>query len=132
VSKKFTLGKQERLKSRKSIEALFGNGRSFNVNPLRIICNITAEKELQMAAGASTKLFKRSVDRNRIKRLIKEAYRLSRQSLKESLFSNQKGMHLFISYTGKELPDYQTIESAVKKAISKLENMINENSASHT
>ena len=102
------------------------------MSPLRFIYRITEEKEFQLAVGVSSKNFRKAVDRNRIKRLIKESYRLERLSLKEKLSENQKGMHVFITYIGKELPDHKTIHAAVIKGLSKLEKTINENSASHT
>ncbi|MES1226963.1 MAG: ribonuclease P protein component, partial [Bacteroidota bacterium] len=82
MAKQFTLGKKERLKSRKSIEQLFNEGKSFAVSPCRVFYmilpfNATSTSFIvQFGAGVSTKNFKKAVDRNRIKRLVREAYRL--------------------------------------------------------
>jgi ribonuclease P protein component len=89
VSKQFTLGKEERLKSRKQIEQLFDKGKSFVVSPFRIyfIVNgvpidvgrsmVRNENCLQFGVGVSNKNFKKAVDRNRVKRLTREAWRLA-------------------------------------------------------
>ncbi|NJO25509.1 MAG: ribonuclease P protein component [Bacteroidia bacterium] len=118
----------ERLKSRKRIEQLFGGGKSFVVSPFRVYCLVDVESStanenkavLQFGVGASSRNFKRAVDRNRIKRLIKEAWRLQNQALKEKVKSSGKQMNVFIIYTGKELPDFDMIKSKVSVVLKKL------------
>lgn len=117
---KFTLGKSERLKSRKLIEELFSKGKSFVIHPLRITYNVT-DKELQMGAGVSTRSFKKAVDRNRIKRLIREVYRLQKHPLKEKLKQDKKGMVVFFTCIVKEIPDYKLLYVSMSKALQKLE-----------
>ena len=132
MPKKFTLGKKERLKSRKAIEALFTNGKSFPVGHLRTLYRVIEEKELQLAVGVSARHFKKAVERNRIKRLIKESYRLEKLPLKDKLLELQKGLHVFISYTGRTIPTFQEIRAGVLTVINKLVKTIHENSATHT
>ncbi|MBK7291929.1 MAG: ribonuclease P protein component [Chitinophagaceae bacterium] len=124
MPKQFTLGKSERLKSRKAIDELFKNGKRFTVSPFRVFYCITKEGGLQFGAGVSTKNFKKAVDRNRIKRLIREAYRVQKNSLE--ILLKAKGLNLFFIYTEKELPDYHLIYSQVEKVIRKLSSIINE------
>ncbi len=108
--KKFTLGKNERLKSRKVIEQLFSEGKSFLITPLRVQYllkkedQISTRQSLLFAVGVSGKNFKRSVDRNRIKRLIREAYRLQKLPLQEKIKEKKIRLSVFFNYTGKELP----------------------------
>lgn len=128
MTKKFTLGKQERLKSRKSIDALFSKGKSFVVSPFRIIW-LLAPEGLQFAVGVSAKNFKKAVDRNNIKRRTREAYRLQRSELVEMLQAKNQGLHVFFTYTAKEISDYQTIAAAIRKGLERLTNMIHETSA---
>ncbi len=105
----FSFPKKEKLKSRKQIETLFATGRSVNHFPLKLIFLKTAFSD-----GAATKTMvvvpkkniKSAVKRNRVKRLLREAYRLNRQHT----FNNIEGnFALAILYLGKEMPDYQLI-----------------------
>lgn len=76
---------------------------------------------LQFGAGVSVRLFKRAVDRNRIKRLLREAWRLQKKSLQEILLTQENQLNIFFLYTGKELPDYHQVFELAGKAISRLE-----------
>ncbi|HUR67440.1 MAG TPA: ribonuclease P protein component [Chitinophagaceae bacterium] len=118
--KKFTLGKTERLKSRKAIDDLFEKGQSFTVPPLRVIYLITQSGGLQFAVGVSARHFKKAVDRNTIKRKIREAYRLQKIPLQELLQAHEKGMNVFFTYNGKEIPAHTTVVSSVDRCLSKL------------
>jgi ribonuclease P protein component len=134
MSKQFTLGKDERLKSRKQIEMLFAEGKSFMVNPFRVYFIVNGQLSmvnnsslLQCGVGVSSKNFKRAVDRNRIKRLTREAWRLQKNELKEKLQVTQKQLNVFFIYTGKELPDFIIVKDKVAVALKKLSDKINEN-----
>ena len=144
VRKQFTLGKNERLKSRKQIEQLFDKGKSFVVNPFRVYFLIhemlNAQRSLptealakagmfniQFGIGVSAKNFKRAVDRNRIKRLTREAWRLQKNELSEKTKTAQKQLNVFFIYTGKELPDFTTVKDKVAVALKKLVDKIDEN-----
>lgn len=141
MSKQFTLGKHERLKSRKQIEKLFAEGKSFVVNPFRVYFIINgvptaigtsiANSSLQFGVGVSTKNFKKAVDRNRIKRLTREAWRLQKIELKELVKTNSKQLNVFFIYTGKELSDFKTIKDKVAVALKKLAGKIDENISAH-
>jgi len=131
VSKQFTLGKGERLKSRKQIGKLFAEGKSFIVNPFRVYFFIqgplTMDHGLQFGVGVSAKNFKRAVDRNRIKRLTREAWRLQKNELSEKVKTAQKQLNVFFIYTGKELPDFITVKDKVAVVLKKLGGKIDEN-----
>ena len=131
MSKQFTIGKNERLKSRKQIDKLFAEGRSFVVNPFRVYFVIqepwTMDHGLQFGVGVSSKNFKKAVDRNRIKRLTREAWRLQKNELKELLKTSNKQLNVFFIYTGKELPDFATVKDKVAVALKKLSGKVNEN-----
>lgn len=119
---KFTLGKKERLKSRKLIEELFSKGKSFTIQPLRVIY-LFKETGLQMGAGASARHFKKAVDRNRIKRLIREAYRLQKPELEEKLRQDNKGLIVFFTCITREIPDFQLVSAGMNKALQKLSSL---------
>ena|ERR1043165_5719262 len=135
MTKQFTLGKKERLKSRKNIEQLFNIGKNFVITPYRVHYVIKKDEQkkepslLQFGVGVSGKNFKKAVDRNRIKRLTREAYRLQKLSLQENLKKKNTTLHIFFNYTGKELPDFDHVKEKVAVALNKLSKLINENSA---
>ena len=122
MAKIFTLGKEERLKSRKQTEHVFSEGVKFMMTPVRIHYTLSRAEEplLLFGAGVSKKNFRKAVDRNRIKRLLREAYRLQKNSLQECLKEQGCQLHLFMIYTGKEMPLYKELFEKTGKAISKL------------
>ena len=110
LAKKLTLGKNERLKRRKIIEQLFKEGQRFSVFPYRVfyLYMDVYNQPLQAGFSVSNRNFKKAVDRNRIKRLTKEAYRLQKNELQQKLVDANKNLVLFFIYTAKELSDFKT------------------------
>ena len=127
MAKQFTLGKNERLKSRKSIEQLFSDGKRFTLHPYLVYYNFTtpitrhSSQLIQFGVGAGTKNFKKAVDRNKIKRLTREAYRLQKISLQEKLKTKNTQLHLFFIYTAKELPEYNEVYKKVASILKKMD-----------
>ena len=80
---------------------------------------------LQFGVGVSSRNFKKSVDRNRIKRMIREAYRLQKLLLQNGLKDKNGELHIFIIYTGKEIPEYAEVHNKMKKVLDKLFGIIN-------
>ena len=81
-----------------------------------------------LVLGVSSKNFKKAVDRNRIKRLTREAWRLQKNELEGKIESiNGKQLNVFFIYTGKELPDFTTVKDKVAVALKKLSDKIDEN-----
>ena len=138
MTKQFTLGKNERLKSRKQIEELFNKGKNFNLFPYKVYYLISilpgpdSRLSLQFGVGVSGKNFKKAVDRNRIKRLTREAYRLQNLSLKEKLKGKKFQLNIFFIYTDKELPDFNFIKEKLAVALKKLETIVDENISAHS
>lgn len=125
MAKRYTLGRNERLKSRKQIEQLFSNGQRFVNPPFRIFYSFHTNKQaaithLQAGFGASSRNFKTAVERNRIKRLTKEAYRLQKNAIQDKLKEQNRRLNVFFIYTGKELPAYTEIYNSITKALAKL------------
>lgn len=115
--------KYERLSSYKRIKSLFTNGRSFNQFPLRVVWQKTVSptsSPVQIAFSVSKRNFKKAVDRNRIKRLMREAYRKNKQLLYQDLSSHSFGIECMVVYTAKELPDYFLVEKKIKQLILRL------------
>jgi len=122
----FKFPKQQRLKSKKLIERLFAEGKSINLFPLKLIYLKTPLPEqvtVQVAVVAPKKHFKSAVKRNRIKRLLREAYRLN----KAPFFNNMEAQYaLVILYLGKEMPSFPRIEVGVKKLLTKFQKQISD------
>ncbi|MEO6757199.1 MAG: ribonuclease P protein component [Ginsengibacter sp.] len=112
------------MKSRKAILSLFDKGTSFSIFPIRVVYTLEQRSEkngLKAAFTASKKNFKKAVDRNRIRRLMKESWRLQKNELQLFLQSSQKSLDIFFIYAGKELPEYQFIYKKMEEAIKKME-----------
>ncbi|NDW10022.1 ribonuclease P protein component [Dysgonomonas sp. 520] len=114
-----TFGKAERLCSEKRIGALFTSSSSFIAYPLRVVYLLRepeTEPQVSVLITVPKKKFKRAVKRNRIKRLIREAYRLNKSSYIELSEALNKSVDIAFLYLDTELPGYEDIEKAVLKA----------------
>ncbi len=110
---RFTLTKNERLSSKKQIEKLFKEGKSYFSYPFRVIYLFNdgqEEHETKILLTVSKKKFKKAVDRNRIKRIIREAFRKNKMILNDYLQENNKSLWLGLIYTGETIPSYQEAE----------------------
>ncbi|HZI01195.1 MAG TPA: ribonuclease P protein component [Flavisolibacter sp.] len=124
--RQYTLHKQERLKKRKVIEAIFREGISFGAYPFRVFYlkqarETDADSLLQFGVAVSKKYFKKAVDRNRIKRQIREIYRVEKLSLKARLETEQQTLQLFFVYTGKEKTAFALLQSKLQHILQRLE-----------
>lgn len=125
---KHTLGKEERLCSRKLIDSLFkgGGSRAMSGFPLRMVYAVTERHEGEPAAqilvSVPKRCFKRAVKRNRIKRLVREAYRLNKHILADALERHEPQMSATMAfiYTDSHLHDYATVESRVRNLLTRL------------
>ena len=116
----------ERLKSRKSIEQLFRTGRSYISPPLRVIFKPTEffPAGARMTVAVPKKSIRRAVDRNLLKRRVREAYRLNKSGFINLLVASNSGMELIFVYPSTERMDYASIEKAVKLVLSRMERSI--------
>ena len=120
-NKPYSLGKTERLKSRKQIEALFKSGKKITLHPFRLLYRIEkGNGKIKAGFTASSKNFPRAVDRNRIKRLCRECYRLQNKELKTRFSDNSWQVVLFFIYTDREIFTHEGISRSVKQILDKL------------
>ncbi len=130
IVKAFSYSKAEKLKSRKLLNKLFKEGKSLNAFPLKLIYlwNETSKdlsesnsqvSTIVVGVGVSARNFKKAVDRNRIKRLLRESYRVQKQLL-VGLNAHEKQWQVFFIYTGKELPETSVIQSKMQILMTKL------------
>ena len=121
------------MKSRKLIEQLFREGKNFSAFPFKVFF-VVGDKILktqslifnvQFGVGVGTKNFKKAVDRNRIKRLMREAYRLQKEILYNKMKDRNQQLAVFFIYTGKELPDYKIVYEKMEVTLQRLIKEIN-------
>lgn len=120
---KYKFKKAERLKSRKLITELFITGKIIHAYPFKILYNYSNKEQsspAQMAVSVSKRNFKTAVARNRIKRKIREAYRLNKHTLYQNLVLHNQKLHLFVIYTTKTDEDFQVIEKGIQAMIRKI------------
>jgi ribonuclease P protein component len=123
VERSYSFPKEEHLCRKKLIDELFAQGSSFGLYPLRLVwrpAQIHTAAPPLVLVSVSKRSFKRAVDRNYLKRLMREAYRLNKYRLTEAEGGHAVGL-LAIIYTGKEKKPFALVE---KKLISGLERLL--------
>ena len=135
---RLTLGKDEKLRHKTLVDALFAEGKSLYDFPLRLTYRILDDAGLrasfrrepperigpmQMLITVPKKKLRRAVDRVRMRRLIREAYRLNRKGLKLEAAGNPdvRTVSMAFVYLGNEKTDYATVEKKMKRLLGKIE-----------
>jgi ribonuclease P protein component len=131
----FTYKKTDKLKSRKQTQHLFSTGQAINVFPIRLIYtiepiptttdNLSLTSLLQAGVGAPSRTFRKAVQRNRVKRLLREAYRLEKPNFISQAALDNKRVNLFFLYTDALVLTQVEIQGKVKEALSILVTKLN-------
>ena len=135
MAKTFSYGKKEKLKRRKLLEEIFSKGKSFTIHPIKVFYlrpSQALDFPVKAGVGVSSKYFKKAVHRNRIKRLLREAYRTEKILLHEYLNNHDKQVIIFLLYVDKVLPDYATVKTKMQLVLNRLIKQLNETSNSNT
>ena len=120
-----TFKKEERLKSSQAIDELFSNGSSFFLHPFKVIYSFNHTSQAfpaRLGISVPKKKFKFAHDRNRLKRLVREAYRLNKENLfykflkEKSIFCN-----IMYVYLGNEIIPFSEIEKKLILTFKRLE-----------
>ena len=121
MSKIYTFTKEERLCNKKLIDGIFRNGSSFLVYPFKVSWLISETEQpypAQVLFSVPKKRFKSAVDRNLLKRRMREAYRLNKaQFLYLPLTEKDRKIVFSVGYIGKEIADYSLIEKKMLKLL---------------
>ncbi|WP_373718638.1 ribonuclease P protein component [Bacteroides heparinolyticus] len=118
-----TLRKSERLDKKKVIEKMFAGGsHSFSIFPLRVVYLQVEELETiaSILVSVSKRRFKRAVKRNRVKRQIREAYRVNKHKLLSVLAEKQCRLAIAFIYLSDRPEDSSVIENRVKTALARI------------
>ena len=125
----FRFPKSEKLCGKLRIKHLYDNGRHFTCYPLRVTYFMqplaasdspSAPSAPAALVWASKSLFKHAVVRNRLRRQMREAYRLHAATLRQFCLTNGIGLQVAFNYIAKEQIAYARIEEAMRKAVLKL------------
>ena len=124
--KKLTFPKNERISWKRHLDLLFTEGNSFVAYPLRIIYLPLKKGDsgsaVSVVTSVSKKKFKHAVDRNKIKRRIRESYRLRKHELIDHISQKESSLLIAFLYLSKEKASFETIDKAINKTIHSLIN----------
>jgi ribonuclease P protein component len=123
----FTFPKEEHLFGEITVSRLFTQGKAFIAYPFRVVYILESndsESTARVLISVPKKKFKRAVKRNRIKRLIRESYRLNKQQLIDRL--NERGLQVqfAFNYVADDELDFATFDKKMKMALTKLSEKI--------
>jgi ribonuclease P protein component len=117
----FTFTRSERLKSAKAIEFLFTKGAQKSFFPLKIFVAKAPRGDeekfpVKFMVSVPKKKIKSAVQRNRVKRIIREVWRLNKQSLYDEMLKNNFSANIMFMYLSSDIPDFKTIEKKIPPA----------------
>ncbi len=111
-----TFKKYERLNSKTTISELYQSGKHINAYPIKIVWKkdqFDDPATVKVVLSVPKRRFKKAVVRNRIKRLLKEAYRKNKTELINELNKRELNISMFVIYHGKEIPNYKEVEEKI-------------------
>ena len=127
LPKNFTYQKKDKLKSRKQTQFLFSNGKAITMHPIRLIYTIENAEAgmfptglLQAGVGAPSRHFRKAVQRNKVKRLLREGYRLEKPNFTNSINLTNTRLNLFFLYLDAHVQTQQQIQATINLILQKL------------
>ena len=122
-----TFKKEERLTNKKLFEHLFNAGKSFVISPFRFVwieSKLNSSFPVQLGISVPKKKFSKAVDRNKLKRRIRESYRKNKHPLYEALNKKNQSLALLIIYIHKEELAYADIEKKMVLSLQKVATVV--------
>ncbi len=122
MDRRNTFGKEEHLCGKTAIDELYTTGESFFLYPFRIAYRKTDRKEVaaQCLVNAPKRKFKHAVDRNKLKRLMREAYRKNKHALSDEMEQSGSTMLMAFNYIGDKIESQTFIEKRMRQALDKI------------
>lgn len=122
-----TFPKKEHLCGEIRINKLFSNGKAFIVYPLRVVYSVeqnSTDVPVKVLVSVPKKRFKRAVKRNRLKRLMREAYRLNKSILAEKCIEKNFAVQVAFNYVSDDEMDFKAIQSKMQLALQRIADKI--------
>ncbi len=121
------LPKANRLKSKKAIAELFRHGNALKAPPFVLVYHFQGlEEPMRMGVSVPKKRTKKAVDRNRVKRLIREVFRKERNRFQRALIKKGCSCHVMIIFTGRQIPDMETTSHKISLLLDRLLSVLEE------
>jgi len=123
----FTFKKAEKLCSKKDIELLYKSGSSKTFYPLKIFWKVSkfeSKYPTRVLITVPKRLYKRAVDRNLMKRRIREAYRYAKPNLYAELLKKELQLDILIMYVGKEKEEFVVVQKSLETGLKKLNEVL--------
>lgn len=122
IIKKFTYNKHQKLKSRKLVDELFTSGKSMLAFPLKVVFTVekVAQPKVLSGIGVSKKHFKKAHDRNYVKRIVRETFRVHKNEIDTFANINNLNLHFFLLFIDKQLPNFEQMNTKMPTILKKI------------
>mgnify|MGYP001196469982 CR=1 FL=1 len=122
----FSFSKKERLKNKIEIESLFSEGNRFFEYPFNVIWKLdsNSDSSLKMAVSVPKKKIPNATDRNKIKRLVREAFRKNKTIIQQPLEAKNVKLHLMLVYSQSSIISMSEIEDKISVTLQRLAEQI--------
>ena len=130
TSKRYTFPSSQKLKRTKLIDDLFQSGKQVRTKDLTLVFkepNAEIPNCMQAGFSVSKRKFKRAIDRNRLKRLMREAWRYEKLTLEELLVQSQRKLIVMLIFTGTEMPGLDEVKSKISLLLQELQTQLRKN-----